>query len=74
MKDPEFIECRYCIGRPGSTAYCHSCSKNREAISLLLGVLEAAEKIEGPRAHIHPELRPDVEKLYRAIRKAKGMS
>ena len=74
MADPEFTECQACAAKPGSPTMCTSCLNNREAISLLLGVLEAAEDIEGPAHYIHKNLTPAVRKLHRAIRKAKGMS
>jgi len=76
LTDPAFIECQNCATRLGVGApyLCTSCLNNREAISLLLGVLKEAEKIEGWPDHFYEKLRPVVVKLHKAIRKAKGMS
>ncbi len=74
MRDPEFIECRACAGKPRPPYLCTSCRNNREAIFYLLEVLRAAEKIEGWHTDFHKSMRPAVNELHRAIRKAKGMS
>ena len=70
MTDPEFVECSFCFDRENDQNPCAACFNNREAISLLLGVMKAAENVEGPQTGLIPA----VKELHRAIRKAKGMT